>query len=196
MDKLTKLEKVALISLGAGSAFNILLFAMGMTLDEAKSGPWYIIRGVFAVVWFIAFDLTTIATVQAMRDGRRSGWAGATVACSALAAALIGLDVSIIRLPALHAANAIVLPLFMLHLASPRRTGTSDAPHITQAVQVNVAPAAPLPAPDAVPMLEVSAPILECATYRCKRCGAGVASAAHVGSSVRWGCEICKERAA
>ena len=125
-DRLSRLEKGTLLALGAGNAFNILLFAMGLTLSDATGGPWLWVRGAFAVVQFVAFDLTVVATVQAMRDGRRSRWAGLTVAVAALAAILIALDVSTWRMPFVHAAYAVVLPLFMLHLAAVRQGVTHE----------------------------------------------------------------------
>ena len=127
-DNLTTYEKIALASLGAGNAFNILLFAMGATLADAHEGTWLYIRGLFAVIQFIAFDLTVIVTVQAMRDGRRSRWAGATVLVASVAAVLIAVDVSTYSLPPMHAAYAVVLPLFMMHVASVRG---GDNPHVT-----------------------------------------------------------------
>lgn len=130
-DKLSDLEKTALGSLAAGNAFNILLFAMGATLQDATVGGWYSVRALFAIVQFVAFDLTIIATVQAMRDGRRSRWGGATVFAAALAAGLIGIDVSTYRMPFLHAAYAVVLPLFMMHLAQPtNRVDTTVTPPV------------------------------------------------------------------
>lgn len=120
-DRLSRLEKGTLLALGAGNAFNILLFAMGLTLSDAVSGPWLWIRALFAIIQFVAFDLTIVATVQAMRDGRRSLWAGLTVGVAAVAAILIALDVSTWRMPFVHAAYAVVLPLFMLHLAAVRQ---------------------------------------------------------------------------
>lgn len=126
-DKLTHLEKWTLASLGAGNAFNILLFAMGATLADASASYWIYLRALFAVVQFVAFDLTIITTVQAMRDGRRSWWAGATVFVASLAAVLISIDVSTYRLPFVHAAYAIVLPLFMLHVAAPKKREQAPA---------------------------------------------------------------------
>ena len=142
-DTLTRLEKAALVTLAAGNAFNILLFAMGATLADARVGWWLLIRAVFAVVQFVAFDLTIVTTVQAMRDGRRSKWGGATVFVAALAAVAIGVDVSTWRMPFLHAAYAVVLPLFMMHLAQPKAHHDTpapqpDTPQVEQSVTVNV----------------------------------------------------------
>lgn len=134
-DRLSRLEKGTLLALGAGNAFNILLFAMGLTLSDAVSGPWLWIRALFAIIQFVAFDLTIVATVQAMRDGRRSLWAGLTVGVAAVAAILIALDVSTWRMPFVHAAYAVVLPLFMLHLAAVRQGLT----HEVQAALLQVA---------------------------------------------------------
>ncbi len=134
-DRLSRLEKGTLLALGAGNAFNILLFAMGLTLSDAVSGPWLWIRALFAIIQFVAFDLTIVSTVQAMRDGRRSLWAGLTVGVAAVAAILIALDVSTWRMPFVHAAYAVVLPLFMLHLAAVRQGLT----HEVQAALLQVA---------------------------------------------------------
>lgn len=134
-DRLSSLEKGTLLALGAGNAFNILLFAMGLTLSDAVSGPWLWIRALFAIIQFVAFDLTIVSTVQAMRDGRRSLWAGLTVGVAAVAAILIALDVSTWRMPFVHAAYAVVLPLFMLHLAAVRQGLT----HEVQAALLQVA---------------------------------------------------------
>lgn len=127
-DHLTKGEKFALFTTGAGGAFNILLYQLGFSLADATlaqpglnaSTVLFVLRAVFAAISFVGFDLTLVVTVQAMRDGRRSRWAYITVGAALLAAAGIGLDVAgVWTLPYLHAANAVVLAAFMLHLAAP-----------------------------------------------------------------------------
>lgn len=121
-DKLNGWEKAAIFATGAGGAFNILLYQLGFALSDATPGsPWlWGARVFFAVVSFVGFDLTLGVTVMAMRAGRRSRWAGATVALAMLAAGGIALDVSAVWLqPWMHAAPVIVLGAFLLHLAAP-----------------------------------------------------------------------------
>lgn len=121
-DKLNGWEKAAIFTTGAGGAFNILLYQLGYTLDDATpANPWlWGARVFFAVVSFIGFDLTLGVTVMAMRGGRRSIWAALTVIVAVLSAGGIALDVSEVWLqPWMHAAPVIVLGAFLLHLAAP-----------------------------------------------------------------------------
>ncbi len=184
-DGLSRLEKAALVTLAAGNAFNILLFAMGATLQDAGAGAWLVARLVFAVVQFVAFDLTIIATVQAMRDGRRGRWAGATVFVAALAAALIGLDVSTCRMPFLHAAYAVVLPLFMMHLAQPKRTRSARPAQYRRTIRALIREVRALRSPGLRVVSELSA-------HACRKCGASVDTQQQSAASARWGCAACR----
>lgn len=122
-DHLSRWEKAAIFATGAGGAFNILLYQLGYTLADAVPGAgaiWWA-RVFFGIVSFVGFDLALVVTVIAMRQGRRSRWAAATIAAVIIAAGGIGLDVAtVIALPVLHAAPVLVLAAFMLHLAAPR----------------------------------------------------------------------------
>lgn len=152
MTEITKLEKAALITTGAAAAFKTLLWSLEANID---STDYYIsaLRVAFAVLSFVAFDLVIVAVV--MRGWSRSG--AATVAVAAVVSALIALDVARVWPdPALHAAPAVTLAMFAVHLMLSRRTdhaapAASAAPFaisaapITQAVQVNVAAPAALP---------------------------------------------------
>lgn len=125
-DSLNGWEKAALLTNGAGGSFNILLFQLGATLAHATTGPLWGWRVVFAWLSFIGYDLTIFVTVMAMRSNRRSPWALATVVVAMLSAILIAVDVSMVRMPWLHAAPVVVLSLFALHLAAPRERRSRD----------------------------------------------------------------------
>lgn len=159
MIPISTLDKAALITTGAAAAFKVLLWSLGMSLtsDEPAVG---VLRVVFAILSFVAFDLVLFAVVVDQRRYGRSGWSLLAAAGAAVVSAFIALDVAgVLPFAGLHAAPAIMLLLFVLHLVMPRRTppqgGASDAavspqsaPAITQAVQVNVgAPALPATIP-------------------------------------------------
>lgn len=150
--KLTLLEKGALFTTGAAAAFKTLLWSLEANVDSQDT---YItaLRIIFAALSFIAFDLVIGAVV--IRGWSRSG-AGALLIAAAVSAA-IALSVAGDKPgAALHAAPAITLAAFGLHLMWSRRADaaspaadaapiTHSPAAITQAVQVNVAAAAQLP---------------------------------------------------
>lgn len=118
---MTRLEKAALTSAVSGAVFNVFLYGIGATLDKAGEGSnLYIVRVVAAILQAAAFDLVAIATVMGMRGGRRSRWSMATAIASAFVSAAIALDVAgVMSMPWLHAANALIVLAFTLHLLTP-----------------------------------------------------------------------------
>ena len=115
---ITKLEKAALITTGAAAAFKTLLWSLEASLDSTDPNI-VMLRVLFAVISFVAFDLVIVAV--AMRGWSRSG--AVTVAVAALVSALIALDVAKVwPAPALHAAPAVTLAVFTLHLMLVNRT--------------------------------------------------------------------------
>lgn len=122
-DKMGWLEKVALTSAASGAVFNVFLFGIGANLAIAgKGSDLYALRVGAAVLQAAAFDLVAIATVMGMRDGRRSRWSMLTAIASALVSAAIALDVAgVLGMPWLHAANALIVLAFTLHLLAPVR---------------------------------------------------------------------------
>lgn len=124
MDRMTRLEKIALGSAAIGSVFNVFLFAIGSTLGDAAPGSWlFWLRVAAGVLQAAAFDLVAIATVLGQRAGRRSKWGPITAVAGAGVGALIALDVAgVWRQPWLHAAYSLIVLTFMLHLAAPRIT--------------------------------------------------------------------------
>jgi hypothetical protein len=121
MDKMGKLEKLALTSAVSGAVFNVFLFGIGATLAKASEGTnLYAVRIVAAILQAAAFDLVAIATVMGMRSGRRGPWSMGTAVASALVSAAIALDVAgVLSMPWLHAANALIVLAFTLHLLTP-----------------------------------------------------------------------------
>jgi len=128
IDKMSKLEKVALSSAVSGAVFNVFLYGIGETLAGANEGtPLFTARVLFAVLQAAAFDLVAIATVMGMRNGRRSRWSMATAVASALVSAAIALDVAgVLGMPWLHAANALIVLAFTLHLLTPPQMDASE----------------------------------------------------------------------
>lgn len=143
--EITRLEKAALITTGAAAAYKTLLWSLEASVTSTD-WPIVSLRIVFAFVSFAAFDLVLMAVVA-----RGWSWSGATaLLIAAGVSAAIGLDVGGVgHMPGLHAAPAVTLAAFGLHLMLCRPQGTGDReqgtdPHsITQAVQVNVAPSLP-----------------------------------------------------
>lgn len=123
MNHMTRLEKIALTSAVSGAIFNVFLFGIGSTLADATSGPLFWLRALAAVLQAAAFDLVAIATVSGMYRGRRSGWSMLTAITAAAVSILIALDVAgVWRQPWLHAANALIVLVFTLHLLAPQRS--------------------------------------------------------------------------
>jgi pimeloyl-ACP methyl ester carboxylesterase len=123
IDKMNKLEKIALTSAVSGAVFNVFLYGIGATLATATTGNLFYARVIAAILQAAAFDLVAIATVMGMRTGRRGAWSMATAAASALVSAAIALDVAgVLSMPWLHAANALIVLAFTLHLLTPRKS--------------------------------------------------------------------------
>ena len=129
---MTKLDKVALTSAVSGAVFNVFLYGIGATLHEASSGPLFYLRVVAAILQATAFDLVAIATVSGMYHGRRSVWSMLTAVTAAGVSILISLDVAgVWAQPWLHAANALIVLVFTLHLLAP---GKSNRPRQYRAI--------------------------------------------------------------
>lgn len=133
---MTRLEKVALTSAVSGAVFNVFLFGIGSTLTDATTGWLFIARVIAAIVQAAAFDLVAIATVMGMRHGRRGRWSLITAWASALVSAAIALDVAgVAAMPWLHAANALIVLAFTLHLLTPKALLADERQRLIQAEQ-------------------------------------------------------------
>lgn len=139
--EITKLEKAALITTGAAAAYKTLLWSLEASV-KANDMPMLVLRIIFAALSFVAFDLVIMAAVS--RGRQISGVAALIIAAGVSGA--IGLEVAgVVTWPALHAAPAITLAAFGLHLmlSHPAPGAEDQPPTITNAVQVNVG--TPLP---------------------------------------------------
>lgn len=125
---MTRLDKIALTSAVSGAVFNVFLFGIGATLAEAVQGsPLFYWRVIAAVLQAAAFDLVAIATVSGMYHGRRSAWSMLTAVTAAAVSILIALDVAgVWTQPWLHAANALIVLVFTLHLLAPRKLDADE----------------------------------------------------------------------
>lgn len=133
-DPLTRWEEAALLTTGAASAFNVLLWALGVRLADAVPG-WSVLgalRVAFGALSFVSMDLVVVVVVMAMRAGRRGLWSEAAAAGAALVAAMIALEVAGVPDPSglgwswLHAGPAAVLYTLVRHLATPRAALDAD----------------------------------------------------------------------
>jgi hypothetical protein len=122
--EITRLEKAALLTAGAGASFMTLLWNLAVTVESDAAAVFWL-RILFAAVSFTAFDLQLWSVVA--RGWSISGIA-ALVIISGLSGA-IGLEVSgVVDWPALHAAPALALAAFGAHLMISRAATTTTAP--------------------------------------------------------------------
>jgi hypothetical protein len=61
IDKMNKLEKIALTSAVSGAVFNVFLYGIGATLATATTGNLFYARVIAAILQAAAFDLVAIA---------------------------------------------------------------------------------------------------------------------------------------
>lgn len=133
--EITKLEKWALLTTGAAAAYKTLLWSLEATVNSSDT-PYIILRVLFAALSFVAFDLVIGAVVL-------RGWSLSSVPALIVASAAsgaIGLQVSgVMRAPALHAAPAVILAAFGLHLMWSR-AGAPAAPvaNTVNNTQINI----------------------------------------------------------
>lgn len=133
--EITKLEKAALLTTGAGASFMTLLWNLAVQVDSAH--PAIVgLRILFALISFAAFDLQLWALIEG--GWSRSGIA-ALIVVSSLSGA-IGLEVAgVVDWPALHAAPALALAAFGAHLMVSRQPpAVPEPPSITNNTQINV----------------------------------------------------------
>lgn len=117
-DKITGLEKAALITTGAAAAYKTLLWSLEASVDSTEQYIFWL-RVLFALVSFAAFDLVLMAVI-----GRGWSWhAAVALGVASIVSGAIGLEVGhVVIWPALHAAPAITLAAFGLHLMLCRTT--------------------------------------------------------------------------
>lgn len=134
--EITKLEKTALLTTGAGASFMTLLWNLAVGVDSTAT-PIIGLRILFALISFAAFDLQLWALIEG--GWSRSGIA-ALIVVSSLSGA-IGLEVAgVVSWPALHAAPALALAAFGAHLMISRQPPAAPQPQAltTNNTQINV----------------------------------------------------------
>lgn len=134
--EITKLEKAALITTGAAAAYKTLLWSLEASVS-ANDMPMQVLRVIFAALSFVAFDLVIMAAVS--RGRQISGVAALIVAAGVSGA--IGLEVAgVVKWPALHAAPAITLAAFGLHLmlSRPNAAPAAEPSSTVNNTQINV----------------------------------------------------------
>lgn len=131
--EITKLEKAALITTGAAAAYKTLLWSLEANVDSAE--VWIIgLRALFAFISFAAFDLVLMAVI-----GRGWSWhAALALGVASVVSGAIGLEVGkVVTWPELHAAPALTLAAFGLHLMLCRPAPNTQHSTITN-TQINV----------------------------------------------------------
>lgn len=132
---LERWESWPLWAIGLSNGLNISLwFVLSMVRVQAPelalrlppmvnlAMPWLIVVG--AVASALSLDGVLIATIAGVRHGRRSQWSYATIAGSGVFSAMIAYAVHsglLAQWSWLHVAQALVLVLYNLHLAQPKR---------------------------------------------------------------------------
>lgn len=137
--EITKLEKAALITTGAAAAYKTLLWSLEASVDS-QSAEIFWLRVLFAFVSFAAFDLVLMAVVA-----RGWSWHGAlALIVASVVSGAIGLEVGWhAAWPALHAAPAITLAMFGLHLMLSRPAEQIAPASSVTNTQINIS--TPLP---------------------------------------------------
>ena len=132
--EITKLEKAALLTVGAAAAYKTLLWSLEASVtSDGQAFLW--LRIVFAGLSFIAFDLVIGAVVF-----RGWSWSGAlALIVAAGVSAAIGLDVArVFTMPALHAAPAATLAAFGIHLMLSRASAPVAPASTVTNTQINI----------------------------------------------------------
>ncbi len=134
MESITTLEKAALITTGAAAAYKTLLWSLEANVT-ANDGWLFVLRIVFAGLSFVAFDLVIMAAVS---RGRQLSGIGALIVAAGVSGA-IGLQVAgQVNWPALHAAPALTLAAFGLHLMLSRPNVAPAPVGTVNNTQINV----------------------------------------------------------
>lgn len=134
-------ESWPLWALGLSNGLNIVLWyvlsmarvdspelPIGILGQLAAWLPLIVVAG--AVAQALSLDGALIATIAGARHGRVSKWTWATIVGAGLFSAAISYAVHsgrINQLPILHVASAVILILYNLHLAQPRKVLTVPA---------------------------------------------------------------------
>lgn len=134
-------ESWPLWALGLSNGLNIVLwYVLSMARVDSPELPIGILGALSAwlplivvagaIAQAFSLDGALIATIAGMRHGRVGRWSYATIVGAGLFSAAISYAVHsgrIDQLPGLHIASALILILYNLHLAQPRKVLTGPA---------------------------------------------------------------------
>jgi hypothetical protein len=194
-DKLLWKDKAPLALALAAQSYVVFLWYLHSTHGIDPSVDFII-----ALAAGIALDWLTVSTVMGRREGRTSIWSWLTSFGAFIGSAMIAYDTYAVQWwpidgkALLHVCYPLVVLLYSLHLASPRR------PKRVKAITHH-----PTHQP---PLLDVSddrerapgtreelarVPIATSAPFSCPNCGAGLERIGELGAAKRWGhCQHCK----
>lgn len=117
-------EKVPIVLMMASQALVVSRWYIGADVSAAEwvSDAFKWLAIIIGCIAGVALDLAMVTTVISRRNGRRGPWGGLTAAAATSFSALIALEMAGAWEPSpyLHAAYAVVIFLFVMHLSSPR----------------------------------------------------------------------------
>lgn len=204
-DKLQWRDKMPLALALAAQSYVVFLWYLRST-----HGIHPYVDFVIALAAGVALDWLTVSTVMGRREGRTSIWSwltsfgafigSATIAYDTYAAHWWPLDGKAL----LHICFPLVVLLYSLHLATPRKPSGRFVTVLSPSLP-SLVPATPelpsggeprMPAPVAVDASIASGKATS-TTFPCPACGASLESIGELGAAKRWGhCRHCKDRGA
>jgi hypothetical protein len=193
-DKLAWMDKIPLALALVAQSYVVFLWYLHSTHGIDPSVDFII-----ALAAGIALDWLTVSTVMGRREGRTSIWSWLTSFGAFIGSAMIAYDTYAVQWwpidgkALLHVCYPLVVLLYSLHLASPRRPKRVKAithlpPYQQPLLGVSDDPErAPGNGEELVAVPATSAP------YNCPNCGAGLERIGELGAAKRWKhCRHCK----
>lgn len=194
-DKLPWKDKIPLALALAAQSYVVFLWYLHST-----HGIDPYVDFIIALAAGIALDWLTVSTVMGRREGRTSVWSWLTSFGAFLGSAMIAYDTyaaqwwPIDGKALLHICYPLVVLLYSLHLASPRRAKRVKAisQHSTHHQPLLGVSDEPERVPGTGDEL-MPVPAAPSAPYTCPSCGAGLERIGELGAAKRWGhCQYCK----
>ncbi len=193
-DHLSLVEKIPLTLALLAQSYVVFLWYF-----KSTHGIHPYIDFVVAFAAGIALDWLTVSTVMGRREGRTSIWSWLTSFGAFLGSAMIAYDTYAAQWwplngkALLHVCYPLVVLLYSLHLASPRRVSTSKRLHRdTSQPDIQNMPATGM-LPGIQQHVVETLPATTSTQFPCPLCGASLDSIAELGAAKRWGhCRYCK----
>jgi hypothetical protein len=193
-DKLPWMDKVPLTLALAAQSYVVFLWYLHSTHGIDPSVDF-----VIALAAGIALDWLTVSTVMGRREGRTSIWSWLTSFGAFIGSAMIAYDTyathwwPIDGKALLHICYPLVVLLYSLHLASPRRPKKVKATHLPTYQQPLLGVSDDPERASGTRKELAAVPVTTSAPYNCPNCGAGLERIGELGAAKRWGhCQHCK----